>query len=84
MWPTAPSGCLHLATSVTSSCALPMRISAPCASTPAICLYSATTAVLPRRVIRLSVIGGETTETDALHAADVIVSAWRSVRDGAE
>ena len=36
-----------------------------------------------RWVMRLSVIGGETTRDDAAHAADAIVSAWRAVRDGA-
>ena len=35
-----------------------------------------------RWVMRLSVIGGETTQDDATRAADAIVSAWRAVRDG--
>ena len=35
-----------------------------------------------RWVMRLSVIGGETTQNDATRAADAIVSAWRAVRDG--
>lgn len=37
-----------------------------------------------RWVMRLSVIGGETTEADAVRAADAITAAWRQVRQGAD